>query len=89
MIGSFTHLANVIVITFVAGSNVPVTQVVSQHVQNESFCESVISETKNAVTELSPDSTFISWCPKVSNPVIQSQPRVGSTNQGDRNQFPK
>lgn len=79
MFNTFTHIAQIITITFVTGADVPSTQTISIPVQNESFCESVIQDTKTAIKEVSPGTTFITWCPKVSNPINQSEPRVGPT----------
>ncbi len=86
---SLTYNLTILAITMMPGTNEPVSHSVVQQVQNESFCESALQAGIDEIKLVSPDTQVLAWCAPSGNAVIQSQPRISLTNQGDRNQFPK
>ncbi|WP_299079041.1 hypothetical protein [uncultured Paraglaciecola sp.] len=88
----FTHTAIIISFMFFVGNPVPSIETIAVPVKG-SFCDSTIETITDslqvAAIEADVEVKFVTSCPQVANPTIQSTPRVGQTNIGDRNQFPK
>ena len=85
-----TFTATIIVLTFLSGSPLPSTQVITLPIQNESFCEPVITQVTEDIQNAAPEitSSFITSCVKTGNPNQQSEARTGLVNGGQSGKFP-
>ncbi len=77
-----TFTATIIVLTFLSGSPLPSTQVITLPIQNKSFCEPVITQVTEDIQNAAPevDSSFITSCVRTANSGQQSEARVGLKN---------